>query len=60
VAAATEPDSIDVLDESRVKVIGTAVGRTDDAHADVDGMLIASGVCSSPSGARPQRLASAA
>lgn len=42
-AAATEPDSIDVLDEGRVKVIGTAVGRTDDAHADVDGTLIASG-----------------
>jgi len=43
VAAATEPDSIDVLDEGRVKVIGTTVGRTDDAHADVDGTLIASG-----------------
>jgi hypothetical protein len=42
-AATTEPDSIEVLDEGRVKVIGTAVGRTDDAHADVDGTLIASG-----------------
>ena len=42
VAAATESDSIDVLDEGRVKVIGTAVGRTDDAHADVNGTLIAS------------------
>jgi hypothetical protein len=43
VAAATEPDSIHVLDEGRVKVIGAAVGRTDDAYADVDGTLIASG-----------------
>jgi hypothetical protein len=43
VAAATEPDSLHVLDEGRVKVIGAAVGRTDDAHADVDGTLIASG-----------------
>ena len=43
VAAATEPDSIHVLDECRLKVIGTAIGRTDDAHADVDGTLITSG-----------------
>src|SRR5229473_904716 len=43
VAAATEPDSIHLLDEGHVKVIGAAVGRTDDAHADADGTLIASG-----------------
>jgi hypothetical protein len=33
VAAVAEADSIDVLDEGRVKVIGTAVGRTDDCAA---------------------------
>ena len=41
--AATEPDSIHLLDEGHVRVTCAAVGRIDDADADADGTLIASG-----------------
>jgi hypothetical protein len=43
VAGATEPDSLHVLDDGRVKIVGMVAGRTKDSHAGADGTLIASG-----------------
>jgi hypothetical protein len=42
-AAAAGPDSIHVLDDGKVTVVGTARGRVDHAHADTQGTLVASG-----------------
>lgn len=43
VAAAAEPDSIHVLDDGKVRIVGTAAGRVEDAHAGTAGTLITSG-----------------
>jgi hypothetical protein len=43
VAAAAGLDSIHVLDDGRVRIVGTVVGRVSDADAHTAGTLIASG-----------------
>ena len=42
-AAATGPDSIHVLDDGKVRVVGAAGGRVHHAHAGTEGTLITSG-----------------